>query len=157
MDGLIKLWHHAGIKASNKLSSKDVRNRKGERARIDRAMRLLRKEVILRAGNATESKGLGDLSDPEIIQQMQNKHPVCLKQIGPEVYTYVPEEEVKLRVGKLLGKLNNDAASGPAGLRNTHLKMWMGAFTLEVAETAIEHLEKFITDMGNDKMPPWFM
>ena len=88
---------------------------------------------------------------------MQEKHPVRVKQIGPEMYTYVPEEEVALKVDTLLGKLSNDAAPGPAGLRNTHLKMWMRAFAPEAAETAIGHLEDFITDMANDKMPPWFM
>jgi hypothetical protein len=97
------------------------------------------------------------LSDPDIIQQMQDKHPVRMKQIGPEVYTYVPEEEAEPKVGKFLGKLNNDAAPGPAGMRNTHLKMLMGAFAPRAAETAIGHLENFITDMANDKRPPWFM
>ena len=73
------------------------------------------------------------------------------------MYTYVPEEGVALKVDTFLGKLSNDAAPGLAGLRNTHLKKWMGAFALEAAETAILHMEDFITDMANDKMPPWFM
>jgi hypothetical protein len=80
-----------------------------------------------------------------------------MKQIGPEIYTYVSEEEVERQVDKFLGQLSNDAAPGPAGLRNTHLKMWMGPFASKAAETAIGHLEDFITDMANDKMPPWFM
>ena len=35
--------------------------------------------------------------------------------------------------------------------------MWMGAFVPAIAEAAIEHLEEFITDMANDRLPPWFM
>jgi hypothetical protein len=35
--------------------------------------------------------------------------------------------------------------------------MWMGAFAPDATETDIGHLEDFITDMANDKMPPWCM
>ena len=88
---------------------------------------------------------------------MQDKHPVRIKHIGPDIYTFVPEEDVVLKVDKILGKLSNEAAPGLAGLRNTHIKMWMGAFAPASADTAIQHLEDFITDMANDKLPPWFM
>jgi hypothetical protein len=59
MDGLIKLWQQVGIKASNRLSNKEVKNRKGERARIDRAMRLLRKGSISRAGKRWKAEVWG--------------------------------------------------------------------------------------------------
>jgi hypothetical protein len=76
-----------------------------------------------------------------------------MRQIGLEVYTYLPKEEVELKVDNFLGNLSNDAAPGPAELRNTHLKMWMGAFAPHAAETVIGHLlEDFITDISNDKM-----
>jgi len=91
-------------------------------------MRLLRKGAISRAGKALESKGLGDLRDPEILQHMWDKHPVRIREIGPDIYTFVPEELVVLKVEKILGKLKNDAALGPTGLRNSHVRMWMGAF-----------------------------
>ena len=32
-----------------------------------------------------------------------------------------------------------------------------GEFAPESAETAIEHLEDFITDIDNDGLPPWFI
>ena len=67
MEGLIKLWQQAGIKAANMLSNGGATNRKGDRAMIVRAMRLLRKGAISRAARAMERKGLGDLSDPDII------------------------------------------------------------------------------------------
>jgi hypothetical protein len=35
--------------------------------------------------------------------------------------------------------------------------MWMGAFAPESADTAIQHLEDFITNMANAMLPPWFM
>jgi hypothetical protein len=68
MEGLIKLWRHATAKAHNLLTTRQVRTAKGERARIDRAMRLLGKGSISRAGKAQESKGLGDLRNPEVLQ-----------------------------------------------------------------------------------------
>ena len=40
-----------------------------------------------------ESKGLGNLSDPEIIQQMKDKHPIRLKEIEPDMYAFVLQEE----------------------------------------------------------------
>jgi hypothetical protein len=42
-------------------------------------------------------------------------------------------------------------------MRKTHVKMLMGAFAPESAETAIEHLKDFITYIANDRLPPWFM
>ena len=90
-------------------------HQRGDVAWIDRATRLMRKSAISREWKAMESKGLGDLRDPEIIQQMHDKHHVRLKQIGPDVYTRASsEEEVELKVDKTLGKLSNDAAPGPA-------------------------------------------
>ncbi len=74
------------------------------------AMRLLRKGAISRATKSMESKIIGYLSDPDIIQQMQDKqHHVKLRRIGPDAKTFEPEEVVALKLEKLLGRLNNDA------------------------------------------------
>jgi hypothetical protein len=35
--------------------------------------------------------------------------------------------------------------------------MWMGVFAPATTDTAIENLEDQITNMANDKLPPWFM
>jgi hypothetical protein len=35
--------------------------------------------------------------------------------------------------------------------------MWSGLFALVSAETTVENLEKLVSDMENDKLPPWFM
>jgi hypothetical protein len=157
MEGLIRIWLHASIKASKRLSNREVGNNKSEKARIDRAMRLLRKGSVSKATKAMESNELGDLNDAELIQKMQDKHPVRIKQIGPDIYTFVTEEEVELKVDTILGKLSNEAASRMAGLRNTHVMMWMVAFAPESAETTIEHLDDFIPHMANDMLPPWSM
>jgi hypothetical protein len=139
------------------LSNREVMHRKSDMAMIGRVMRLLRKGAISRAWKAMESKGLGDLRDSEIIQHMHDKHKVRMKQIGPDVFAFIPEEEVELKVDKIMGKLSNDAALGLAGLRNTYVKMQMGSFAPDTTETAIENQEDLITHMANDKLPPWFM
>jgi hypothetical protein len=43
-----------------------ARKEKGDMARISRAVRLIRRGAISRAGKALESKGLGDLTDRSI-------------------------------------------------------------------------------------------
>jgi len=35
--------------------------------------------------------------------------------------------------------------------------MWTGAFALVLAETTVKNLEKLVSDMANDKLPPWSM
>jgi hypothetical protein len=35
--------------------------------------------------------------------------------------------------------------------------MWTGAFAPVSAKTAVENLGKLVSDMANDKFPPWFM
>jgi hypothetical protein len=97
-----------------------------DKARIDRAMRLLRKGALSRATKAMEHKGLGDLDDPELTRQMHDKRPVRIKNVRSDIYTFVPTEEVK--VDKIMGKIYNEATQGLARPKNTHARMWMGAF-----------------------------
>jgi hypothetical protein len=73
-------------------------------------MDLLGKGTISRAGKAIESKGLGDLENLRILQQITDKHPVRIRQIGPDMYTFVPKEAISLKIEKIAGKLSNDAA-----------------------------------------------
>jgi len=140
MEGLIKIWQAADIKARNILTKRGEREQKGDRAKIDKAMRFLRKRAISRVGKTLKSKGLGDLRDPEILQQMRDKHAMRIREIGPDMHTLVPEEPVLLKVEQILGKLKNDAALGPTRLRNNIVRMWMGAFAPATTETTIEHL-----------------
>ena len=85
---------------------------------------------------------------------MVDKQPMRIKQIGPNMYTFEPEEAINLKAEKILGKLSNNVAPRPAGVRNNLIKMWMGAFAPTTADEAIEHLEDLITDMTSDRLPP---
>ena len=64
---------------------------------------------------------------------------------------------MQLNVDKILSKLNGNAALGPSGMRNGHLRMWTRAFAPVSAESAVENLEKLGSDMANHKLPQWFM
>ncbi len=56
------------------MSKASARKEKGERSRISRAIRLIRRGAISKAGKALESKGMGDLSDVRIWEQINAKH-----------------------------------------------------------------------------------
>jgi len=75
MLGLVKTWKMAAVTAKKRLSKAGARKAKGDQARVARAIRLLRRGAISRAGHALESKGLGDLDNPEIWEHLQKKHP----------------------------------------------------------------------------------
>ncbi len=63
---------------------------KEENARISRAINLLRRGAISRAGQALESKGIRDLTNPEIWEQMRAKHPDRKEPIREEFFDFRP-------------------------------------------------------------------
>ncbi len=128
MMGLMKAWKQAGVAAEKRLNKAGAKKAKEENARIARAIKLLRRGAISRAGQALESKGIGDLSDPEIWEQMKAKHLDRKQPIKEEYFAVIPDEEIELKVERILPKLDMNAAPGPAGLRNAHLRMWTGVF-----------------------------
>ena len=71
MHGLLKTWRMATITVEKRMTKAKARKEKGENARIERAVRLLLKGAISRAGKALESKGLGDLVKVEIWMQIE--------------------------------------------------------------------------------------
>ena len=63
---LVKKWKMAAVTAEKRLSKAGAQKAKENQARVARAIRLLRRGAISRVGAALESKGLGDLDNPEI-------------------------------------------------------------------------------------------
>ena len=78
----------AAVKAEKRMTKVKARKEKGEKAKIDRSVRLLRKGAISRAGKAMESKDLGDLYDPDIWIQIDGKHPVKKRRIPEQAYQF---------------------------------------------------------------------
>jgi hypothetical protein len=143
--------------AKKRMEKARARKEKGYRARVNRAIRLIRRGAISRASKALESKGMGDLTDGSIWEQITAKHPERKRQIPERAFTFVPEDELRVKVDKILPNLDVYAALGPGGLRNAHLRMWTGVFAPERTGKAVEHLETPLSDMANDKMHGWFM
>ena len=54
---------------------------------------------------------------------MRKKHPARKEQIKEEHYQIQPEEEIELKVGNILHKLDMNAAPGSSRLRNGHLRL----------------------------------
>ncbi len=75
MLGLVKAWKMAAVTAEKRLSKARARMAKGDQARVARAIRLLRRDAISKAGQTLESKRLVDLDNPVIWEQRQRKHP----------------------------------------------------------------------------------
>ncbi len=65
MLGLVKAWKMAAVTAK-RLSKAGASKAKGDKARIARAFKMIRRGAISRARNALESKGMRDLEHPEI-------------------------------------------------------------------------------------------
>ena len=89
---------------------------------------MLRHEAISRAGKALESMGLGDFEDPQVWNQISAKHPARKRRIPEAVYAFRSEEEIQLKVDKILPRLDVYATPRPSGLRNSHLRIWTGVF-----------------------------
>jgi len=81
------------------------------------------------------------------------KNPARKEPIREEHYQFQPEEEIELKMGNILHKLDMNAAPGQSSLRNGHLRLWTGVFAPPAADEAIQHLEAILTDMANDKLP----
>ncbi len=110
MLGLVKAWRQAAVAVEKRLTKAGTKKAKGENARISRAIKPLRRGAISRAGHALESKGTGDLYNPEIWEQMKAKHPERKQPIKEEYFAFTPEEEIELKVEKIFPKLDMNAA-----------------------------------------------
>ena len=106
MMGLMKVWNGAVVAAERRMSKARARREKGTNSRIERAIRLLRHGAISRAGKALESMGLGDFEDPEVWNQIEAKHPARKRRIPKAAYRYRSDEEIHLKIGKILPKLD---------------------------------------------------
>ena len=67
MRGFMKAWRQATITAEKIMEKAKARKEKGDMTRISKAVRLIQRGAISRAGKALESKGLGDLADNRTI------------------------------------------------------------------------------------------
>jgi len=60
--------------------------------------------------------------------QIEDKHPSRKRGIPQREYSFQSEKELHLKLEKIMPKLDVHAAPDPSGLRNGHLRIWMGVF-----------------------------
>ncbi len=101
MQELMKTWRMAAEKAEKRMTKAKATKEKDEKAKIDRAVRLLKKGAISRAGKALESKGLGDLDDPDMWIHIDGKHPGRKRRIPERAYQLHADEELQLKLDKI--------------------------------------------------------
>ena len=100
MAELINVWKRAATSTKAKLANRAGRLSSEQDKRISREIRLIKRGAISRAGRAIESKGLGDLGSPEIIAQMQAKHPARQREISRDIYEFFADEEVHIYINR---------------------------------------------------------
>ncbi len=128
-----------------------------KQAKRGRAVKLLGRGAISRAWQALESKGLSDLENNEIWEQLQRKHLDKKESIPEDLFEFKPEEEVELKIGNILPKLDMHAVPRPSSLRNAHIRLWTGVYAPPSADEAVGWMDMLLTDMANDRLPAWFM
>ena len=110
MAGIIEKWKWAATATKSKQSGRSEKASTNNDMRFTRAIHLIRRGAISRTRRALGSKGLGDLSNPAILAQMQAKHPPMLHENDRDVFDMIPEEELQILVDKILPTLDLNAA-----------------------------------------------
>ena len=73
-----------------------------------------------------EQGAWGSRQPGDLGAQLQRKHSERKQDIREVAYALRPEEKVDLKVGNILPKSDMNAAPGPSGLRNDHIRIWAG-------------------------------
>jgi len=121
------------------------------------ALALIAKGQQGRAQRLLESKGLANLSDPEILQLLESKHPNRRRELpsAPELDEMQLEPlEVKLETKYL--SLPTLAGTGPSGYRNEYLISLAHLFEDSRARTVLRCHERFAGEYINGRLPAWF-
>ncbi len=100
MAELVNKWKRAAASSKAKQTNRTVRLTLERDKRSTRAIRLVRQRAISRGEKTLESKGLGDIGNPEIFAHVQAKHPERQREIGRDIYELVASEELRISVEK---------------------------------------------------------
>ena len=102
------------------------------------------------------SKGLGDLGNARVVDQLRRKHP-GRKEPLPEsldAFGMFPRVQVELR--PTIEQLRDHAGTGASGFRNEYLKALLPDFADSRARQALPLLDDFACEFVNAELSPWF-
>ena len=96
--------------------------------RVFRARRLVAEGELSRAVSELESKGLGDLPDPFVVRQLEEKHPLrrTENELPSDLSAFADEDRplqrLVVRLKEPMRKLRRMRGTGITGYRNEYLK-----------------------------------
>eukprot|EP00973_Karenia_brevis_P058264 8111415-Karenia_brevis.AAC.1 len=150
---VLRWWQHDRAAARHpRHSSMEA----SEQQVIKRVIGLLSTGHVSRAVRMLTSSGLGDLSDERVVAQLRAKHPTRKEQLGELEEGAPPPPRLQVSVSIALADLDEMAAPGISGFRNSYLKRLNGSFADQRASEAVELLDKFAEAYVNVDLPAWF-
>ena len=112
---------------------------------------------VSRAGRALTNNGMGDPRHPDVISQLQAKHPDRARPIPDAAYGVEVEPALlTLDVTDVLLKLPRKSAPGPSGMRYEYLSCLVGEYAGDDARAAVEAISEVGSLWAQDKLPGWF-
>ena len=102
------------------------------------------------------SKGLDDLADERVVEQLRGKHPARKEAVPSSLDAYGPFPRVHIELGYAISQLRDHAGTGASGFRNEYLKALLPDFADVRALEAISLLESFAESYVNADLPAWF-
>jgi hypothetical protein len=137
------------------LRNNEGRQAPSEERAIAKAVRLVGKGEVSKAVGLLASLGLADITDPNVVAQLEAKHPLRKKPMPPEVRPG-PRIEIEVRCKGVYRKLSKMSGTGPDGKRNEHLIVLDREFRDPTAARAIGFHEDLAKEFVNGLLPPWF-
>ena len=127
-------------------------------ASLEQALSLIQRGELSRAQRLIESKGMGNLADAAVVEQLAGKHPLRKQALPDQLDAGALARYNPLTVHledkyRQLGRL---AGSGPSGYRNEYLIALARAFSDERAQRAVPLHERFAEEYVNARLPAWF-
>ena len=112
---LVRWW--ARDREQARLSRETRRSRSG-RGDLDRALALIEEGELSKAARLLTSSGLGDLTDPRIIAQLEAKHPRRETEIDVDLSRFGPIEDIVVDLAQTFRGLPLRSSTGPDGNRS---------------------------------------
>eukprot|EP00873_Tetraselmis_striata_P017559 jgi/Tetstr1/437823/TSEL_026463.t1 len=123
----------------------------------DTVVALVEDGELSRAAGRLSSKGMGDLSDPDILAQLRDKHPSRSHPIPYAAYD-IPVDEAALTVDMRVPyqQVKQHVAAGPSGMRNEYLRCLVGEYALGSGPAAVRAMSEIASMYLQGRLPGWF-
>jgi hypothetical protein len=151
------------VRLTNTATTKWRKRRKtwrewGAAGRTKRVMALMSKGMFSKAGRMMQSKGVGNMEDEGVRQQMEDKHPDRAYELPGELPEEVKDLVLKVDKGELLEAYRNlkyMVGTGSGDNRNEYLLALM-AVKGRQADKALDGHHKFVQRFVNAELPGWY-